>query len=133
MHFADFDDSAAKRGYSPGIVGAAWICDEHLPITLECTHLPVESAISHLRESIGVPNFALSEGFDEPHLFIDRVGPNRSKVFAILRSATQMTPQQAKDALEHMPVLVAKGWPADWEAWKKQLQECGANVRIAWD
>lgn len=133
MRFADFDDSAAKQGYCPGVVGAAWVCEEHLLAALEVTHMPVESAVSHLRKSIGVENFAFSEGLTEPHLFVDDAGPNRLKVFAILRAATEMTPQQAKDAIEHLPVLVAKGWPTAWKTWEKQLRECGAAVRVAWD
>ncbi len=96
MRFADFDDSAAKQGYCPGVVGAAWVCEQHLSVALEFTHMPVESAVSHLRQSIGVESFAFSEGLNEPHLFVDDTGPNRAKVFAILRAATAMTPQQTK-------------------------------------
>ncbi|WP_233903114.1 ribosomal protein L7/L12 [Stieleria maiorica] len=133
VHFSDFDDSAAKRGYCPGVVGAAWICEEHLSIALECIDLPVETAIAELRRQIGVQRYSVTEGRDEPHLFIDRIGPNRPKVFAILRAATQMTPTQAKEAIEHLPVFVSKGWPAEFMNWKKQLEECGATMRIAWD
>jgi ribosomal protein L7/L12 len=133
VHFADFDDTAARRGYCPGVVGAAWICEEHLPIALECVDHPVIDAICKLRQHIGVQRYLIANGLDEPHLFIDHVGPNRAKVFSILRSATQMTPMQAKKALENVPVLVSKGWPTEFMIWKVQLEECGAIVRIAWD
>ena len=131
--FADFDNSAGMRGYVPGVVGGAWICDEHLPIALECVDLPVDTAICQLRQQVGVQRYCTSNGLDEPHLFVDRVGPNRHKVFAILRSATQMTPMQAKQALENLPILVSKGWPTKFMIWKEQLEECGATARIAWD
>ncbi len=41
MRFADFDDSAAKQGYCPGVVGAAWVCEQHLSVALEFTHMPL--------------------------------------------------------------------------------------------
>jgi len=133
VHFADFDDSASRRGYCPGVVGAAWICEVHLPIALACVDLPVATAIFQLRQQVGVQRYSISNGLDEPQLLIDCVGPNRHKVLAILRTAMQLTPMQAKQAIENLPVLVAKGWPANFMIWKERLEECGATVRIAWD
>ncbi len=133
LHFADYDDSAAKQGCCPGVVGAAWVCDEHVPLALKYTHMPLRAAISDMREAIGVHDFEYEEGLEEPHLYIGCVGPSRPKVFTILRAATGMTPEQAKNALECLPVLVAKGWPASFRTWREELERCGALVRVVWD
>lgn len=133
VHFADFDDSAARLGWCPGVVGAAWICGEHLAIALECVDLPMKDAICQLRQRIGGQRYSITNGLSEPQLFIDCVGPNRPQVFAILRSATQMTALQAKQAIENPPVLVSIGCPAEFMVWKEQLEESGATVRITWD
>ena len=131
--FGDFDDSAAKLGYCPGVVGAAWICDEHLTIAIEHAHLPVDVAVGKLRASIGLTHYRNLEGLDVPHLFLDAIGPNRAKVFAIVRSAACLSPTQAKTAIDNLPPLIAKGWPSEFQMWKAKLEACGASVRIAWD
>ena len=71
-------NTRAMRGYVPGVVGGAWICDEHLPIALECVDLPVKTAICQLRQQVGVQRYCISNGLDEPHLrgeVADRVIP----------------------------------------------------------
>ena len=133
IHFADFDDSAGRCGYAPGVVGAAWICDEHAELASTCSGMPLRDAIPFLRKTLNSLPFEYRTGLEEPHLYIDDVGPNVAKVFAILRTATGMTPMQAKFAVAKVPILVAKGWPAHFNEYMKELQECGSTVRIAWD
>src|SRR4051794_19747575 len=52
--FADFDDSFARQGYVPGVVGVAWICDEHSAAARELAGLPTDVAIAEMRLHFGL-------------------------------------------------------------------------------
>lgn len=133
VRFADFDDSFARKGYVPGVVGAAWICDEHLAAARERVSLPTEAAISDMQQEFGVSPQAPIQGRLNPELFLIDVGPNRARVFAIVHQATGASPKATRDLLDHLPAKIAEGWPMSFETWQRQLYEAGASIEIRWD
>lgn len=131
--FADCDDSFARQGYVPGVVGVAWICEGHLAAARERVWLPTSAAISELQMQFGVCPKEPIHGRPNPELVLTAVGPNRSRVIAIVHQATGASPKAARDLLDHLPAQIAEGWPMSFETWRCQLCEAGASVEIRWD
>lgn len=133
MAFADFDDSGARQGFVPGIVGVAWICRAHLSAARDRARLPTENAIREMQVMFGVDALTPGEGKPDPELFLVDVGPNRAKVFAIVRRATGATPKAAREMLDNLPAKIAEGWPMSFEIWQRELCDASAKIEIRWD
>lgn len=133
FRFADFDDRWAGEGYAPGVVGSAWVCREHLEAARQHAKLTMADAIRELRRQFAVEPRLPIEHKSDPELLLLDVGPNRARVFAIVRQATGASPTEARRLLEHLPLRLAEGWPAQLEHWQKALTEAGATVEIRWD
>jgi len=131
--FGDYDDSASRKGVVPGVVGVAWICAEHLAAARQRAPMPAEEAIRSVRDSLGVVPQPLCEGKANPELLLIDVGRNRAKVFAIIREATDLSPEKARDLLNNVPAKISEGWPVEFEVWRQALCEAGAIVEICWD
>jgi ribosomal protein L7/L12 len=135
VSFADFDDSAAKAvpPAAPGVVGVAWVCAEHVPAARERSALTSDAAVHDMQRVLGVRAAAPRERKANPELFVLDVGPNRAKVFGVVRQATGCTPDVARKLLERAPFKVAEGWPMQFDAWRRALEDAGAVVEIRWD
>lgn len=130
--FADFDDSAARCGCAPGVVGVAWICNAHLAAAREHATLRKDDAVREIQHALDV-KAVTSESKPNPELYLVEVGANRAKVFSIVHQATGLSPKEVKDFLGHLPFKVQEGWPAEFEIWRQRLHEAGAKVEIRWD
>ena len=133
--FADFDDSTAKADppAAPGVFGVAWICAEHLPAARERSGLSADAAVRDMQRTFGVRPARPRERKPNPELFVVDVGPNRAKVFAIVRQATGCSPDEARKLLDGLPFKVAEGWPMQFDPWRRELEEAGAVVEVRWD
>jgi hypothetical protein len=133
VRFADFDESFVRKGYVPGVVGVAWICDAHLHAAWERVNLPTDAAISEMLQQFeSVPKLPV-ERRENPELFLIDVGPNRARVFTIVRQATGASPEATRNLPDHLPTKIAEGWPISFEHSRCQLRDAGAITEIRWD
>lgn len=135
VRFSDFDDSASRASppLIPGVVGVAWICAEHISAARERSALSADAAVRDIQRTFDIQLTRPGERKPDPELFVIDVGPNRAKVFAIIRQATGCTPEAARRLLDHVPFKVSEGWPMQFEPWQRKLEEAGAVVKILWD
>jgi ribosomal protein L7/L12 len=133
VRFADFDDSAVKLGFVPGVVGVAWICNEHLKAARERGTLGTDAAVRDIQQAFGVNVAEPKEGQRNPELILVEFGANRARVFTIVHQATGLSPKEVKGLLDHLPAKVSEGWPSEFECWRQRLCEAGAKVEVRWD
>jgi ribosomal protein L7/L12 len=115
------------------VVGVAWICAEHIAAARERSALSADAAVRDMQRTFGVRPARPSERKPGPELFVVDVGPNRSRVFAIVRQATGCSPGVARKLVDGVPFKVADGWPMQFEPWRRELEEAGAVVEVRWD
>lgn len=128
VSFADF--RALPEGAAGQAPGLEWFCDEHLASAKALTHLPHAGAMEHLRAEHGpFPEYPPLPALD-PALWVIDVGLQPAKVFSVLRQATRLSPQEAKQRLAEGVFQVLDAWPAALEVWQQALVEAGATVEI---
>lgn len=131
VEFADFAPLPSNVGGHPR--GVEWICDEHLPAALQLRVLPARTAIDEIRARLNV-TFAVpterAEALALPSLWLVGIGPDRTKVIMAVRQVLGCTPAEAKARVMSLPLVLASGWPNEFEGVRELLVAAGARTEI---
>ena len=132
VQFSDF--VPLEKGAVGHPRGLLWFCAEHAAAANTFDQQTSEKALQILRERFEI--VSLKSEYSptrDPALWITGVGPNRAKVFSIVRQATGLPPATVISMLERGEFQVAEGWPKGFTAYEKALREAGASVEIRYD
>ncbi len=114
--------------------GAGWFCAQHAKEAKLCKGMTLDQAVGALRTKLNVVLSHREYGLvTDPTLWVTNVGPNRAKVFAVIRASTNAAPSAVQDLLNQNVFQIAQGWPMQFAALEKALREAGATVEIRYD
>lgn len=112
---------------------AEWFCSKHANAARRVRDLSADQALRRLRAEHGIEEEPDSHEYGEipdPVLWVTSVGPDRARVFAVLRQATGLAPEEMKALMATVPFQVVSGWPPELETLKSRLEDAGAATEI---
>ncbi|QIF02481.1 hypothetical protein [Roseimicrobium sp. ORNL1] len=118
-------------GHPPGL---EWFCREHAAAARVLSHLDSASALVELQRQFGsFPKVIEPSLIHDPSLWVVEVGPQRSRVLAVIQQATGRTATDALVLLRATPFELVRGWPASFQSWRVELESVGARVEVRYD
>ena len=110
--------------------GLEWFCSEHLPAAQELVALPSDEALKEMERRYG--NFPpyVPAPYRDPELWLTSVGPNKSKIFALVRQATLCTPGEAIAMISSGHFKVSSGSLSMFSELDRALLEAGAKTEL---
>ncbi|RBP46508.1 hypothetical protein DES53_102899 [Roseimicrobium gellanilyticum] len=118
-------------GHPPGF---EWFCREHAAAARVLSHLDSADALIELQRQFGsFPKNIEPSLMRAPSLRVLEVGPQRSRVLAVIQQATGRTATEALISLRAAPFELARGWPASFQSWRIELESAGARIEIRYD
>lgn len=128
MQFANYGPLPEGIGGHPR--GLEWFFRDHLEQARAYAPLSFAEALSRLVEQFGeFPAWTSSPSHDAS-LWVTSIGPNKARVFAIVRQATSMTPAETKQLMSVGQLKVSEGWPSQFASWQRALIDAGATVEV---
>ncbi len=118
VRFADYEPLPAEAVGQP--YGLEWFCRDHAEQARGLAHLASADALSVLRERLRLsPPVVEPSLMPDPSLWVIKVGPNRVRVFAVIRQASGLSAGEALELLRSAPFELARGWPQSFTSMPK--------------
>ena len=124
--FADYTPLLPGLGGHPN--GLEWFCDLHLQAASELRMETADVALELLQVGFGKFPPYRPKPHRDPELWVTDVGPNPSRIFAIIRESRWESPAAVRALLQEGKFKVAQGWPRSFAQLKGSLIEAGAAV-----
>lgn len=113
--------------------GLEWFCKEHIAAAKKLSYLDAKTALHQLQVEFDIAENPPMRWASDATLWITSVGPNKAKVFRLIRQMMSLKARAAKALLDKEEFMVTQGWPSDFSHWRNELEQAGAAIEVRCD